>query len=193
MVIEFELDSMLEHKLTFEDYFLLFCVKYSQKELVIKYVKSIKSYSEESIKNLSNNGFLTYLLDDDGLISFSSVKLTDKGNSLFKNTGDFEVCYAELKQTYPKSFSGRKLHLDNQRCIDLYKKTIVKNGVIDVSLHSKILKCIKAEVAERTRTGKMQFIQAFPTYLHQKNWEAYMEEIDDANMSFDNNDKLDLI
>lgn len=191
MVVEFNFSQMLEYKLTFEDYFLLFCVKHSQRDLIISYVNKVKSYENEVFIRLSDDGFIKYSQDNDGKILFRTIELTEKAKSLFPETKDFEVCFAELKQTYPKSFGERKLHLDNQRCKELYKKTITKNGAIDIELHNRILKCIEAEVHSRTRTGKMQFIQALPTYLHQKNWEAYLEEIDN-NTNFDD-EKVDLI
>lgn len=177
MVIEFNISTLVNFKLTFEEYFLLFCIKNSHKDVLLNYVKNIKPFPTEMIQKLEEEKFLTYSQDSEGLILFSSLKLGDKAVTLFPtNNQTFEVCFAELKQTYPKSFGERKLHLDNTRCIEIYKKTILHNGEVDVDKHNLILKCIKLYVHSLTKSGKMNFIQALPTFLHQKNWEAYLDE-----------------
>lgn len=178
MVIEIDVTQLIANKLTFEEYFLLFCIKGSYKQVLIDYVKNIKKYDDETFEKLQEQGFLTYAQDSEGLILFSSLKLGDNSVKLFpKSNHSFEVCFAELLQTYPKSYGERKLHLDKARCIDLYKKTIISNGEVDINKHNLILECIKSYVESHRKFGKMQFLQALPTFLHQKNWEAYIDEI----------------
>lgn len=186
MLIEINVTQLIENKLTFEEYFLLFCVKHSHKEILLSYVKNVKSYDDGVFEKLKEQDFLDYVQDSEGLIVFSSLKLGNKATVLFPMSNQtFEVCFAELKQTYPKKFGERVLHLDNARCIDLYKKAITNNGVVDMVKHNLILKCIKLEIEKRTRTGQMKFLQALPTYLYQKNWEPYIDEINNNSTEED--------
>lgn len=186
MLIEINMSLLIANKLTLDEYFLLFCIKNSHKDVLLDYIRSTKPFSTEMFEELQEKAFLVYALDKEGLILFSSLKLGDKAVALFpKIDQTFEVCFAELKQTYPKKFGERVLHLDNARCIELYKKNIVVNGVVNVDKHNLIIKCIKLEVDKRTRTGQMQYMQALPTYLHQKNWEPYIDEIGTSNTEED--------
>lgn len=186
MLIEMNITQLIENKLSFEEYFLLFCVKHSHKEILLSYVKNVKSYDDEVFEKLKSQEFLDYTQNSEGLIVFSSLKLGDKSVSLFPISDQtFEGCFAELKQTYPKKFGERILHLDNARCIDLYKKIIINNGIINMVKHNLILKCIRVEIDKRTRTGQMKFMQALPTYLYQKNWEPYIDEINNNSTEED--------
>ena len=193
MIIEINITQLIEHKLTFEEYFLLFCIKHSTKELLLNYVHNVSSFSDDTVDNLSKRGYLKYQKNDKGEILFSSLTLGEQGKILFpEENKSFEVCFAELLQTYPKSFGERKLHLDKQRCIDIYKKTITNGGVVNVEKHKLILKCINIYVESHKKTGKMQFLQALPSFLHQKNWEAHIDEAN-SNSSISNEGNVDLI
>lgn len=180
MLIEINVLQLIDNKISFEEYFLLFCIKYSHKDVLINYVKNITPFEDKIFEKLQEQGFLNYALNDSGEILFSSLKLGNRAVTLFPLINQtFEECFAELKQTYPKKYGDRILHLDNARCIDNYKKAIVTNGVVNIEKHNLIMKCIKLEVEKRTKTGQMKFMQALPTYLHQKNWEPYIEDISD--------------
>jgi len=186
MLIEFNVNQLIVNKLTFEEYFLLFCIKYSHEGILISYVKNVSQYPDEVFEKLQEQGFLNYARNENGDILFRSLKLGDKAVTLFPlNNQSFEVCFAELKQTYPKKFGERVLHLDNARCIELYKKAIINNGVVDLEKHNLIIKCIKLEVEKRTNTGQLKFMQALPTYLHQKNWEPYIDELNNSTTEED--------
>ena len=86
--------------------------------------------------------------------------------------------FEELKNTYPKSIKGpngakRVLHTDMARCRKLYKDTVK----IDVSLHNLILKCIKLYIKDKKEGNSVEFIQALPAFLHQRNWEGYIDAL----------------
>lgn len=180
MVIEFKIPQMIELKLTFEEYFLLHCVNYSQKDVLLSYVSNIKPIPDQVFQDLKSKDLMDYSMEADGSILFSSLKIGDKAVTLFpkidKNT-NFEKCFAELRETYPKKFNDRPLHTDLQRCKTLYKKAIhKKDGSLDIEKHQLILKCITLYVNGLRKTGKLNFLWALPTYLNQENWESYMEE-----------------
>jgi len=178
MVIEFKIPQLIEFKLTFEEYFLLYCTNYSQKDVLISYVSNIKPITDETFSDLKSKDLLDYKIEADGSILFSSLTLGSKAVTLFpKIDTTFNDCFAELCATYPKKFNERPLQTDLQRCITLYKKAILKkDGSLDIEKHKLILKCIILYVNGLKKTGKLNFLWALPTYLNQQNWETYMEE-----------------
>lgn len=176
--IEFSLPKLIENQLSFEDYFLLYSVNYNLSDIFLNYVKNVKAIETKRLETLALNGWISFNMIK-GNISFNSVKLTDKAKGLFPEQVDdisFKQCYEELKKTYPRTVGNRVLHLDNRRSEEIYKKTITKNGVIDLDLHKSILKCISLYVKKQSKSGGLLYLQALPTFLHQRNWEAYMEE-----------------
>ncbi len=177
MIIEFNIPQLLELKLTFEEYFVLFCVKYGHKQTLLDYSKSINKVPTTTFSSLKERGFLDYVEDEKGLIYFEVLKIMETGEILFPKVSSFEVCFSEFRETYPKKFAERPLHTDKARCEKLYKDIIMgKKGVLDVEKHKLILKCVKLYVQSLTKTGKMTFIQAMPAFLNQRNYEAWEDE-----------------
>ncbi len=177
MIIEFNIPQLLELKLTFEEYFLLFCVKYGHKQTLLDYSKNIAKINTPIFEGLKQKRLLDYTEDEKGLIYFETLKIMEQGEALFPKVSPFEVCFSELRETYPKEFASRKLHTDKSRCERLYKEIIMdKKGAIDMEKHKLILKCVKLYVQSLTKTGKMTFIQAMPAFLNQRNYEAYEDE-----------------
>lgn len=176
-VIEFSLKKLEENLLSFEDYFLLYSLKYGKRDAFLSYVKKIKPIETKRLERLQELNWITFHKQTDGSILFDSIKLTDKSNNLFpKQTTTFEECFTELKKVYPKTVGDRVLHLNNKRSKELYKKTIVKNEIVDIPKHKLILKCVDLYVKKQAKSGGLLYLQALPTFLNQQNWEAYMEE-----------------
>lgn len=173
--IEFSLAKLLEHSLSFEDYFLLHSINFGRKNIFITYARNIKPIETSRLERLRDNGWVEYTVEDNGDVLFDSITLTDKNKVLFPSE-TLEQCFDELKKTYPKTVGNRVLHLDNRRSKELYTKTIVKNGVIDLEMHKLILKCIQEHVKKAAKSGGLPYLQALPTFLHQRNWEPYIEE-----------------
>jgi len=176
-IIEFSLPKLIDNLLSFEDYFLLYSLRYGKRDTFLSYVKKIKPIETKRLERLQDENWITFNKLGDGSILFDSIKLTDKSRELFpEQTTTFEECFAELKKVYPKSVGERKLHLDNKRSEVLYKKAIVKNEVVNITKHKLILKCVELYVKKQAKSGGLLYLQALPTYLSQQNWEAYMEE-----------------
>jgi len=176
-VIEFNLLKLEENLLSFEDYFLLYSLQYGKRVAFLSYVKKIKPLETKRLDRLQDENWITFNKQSDGSILFDSIKLTDKARNLFpEQTTTFEECFIELKKVYPKSVGDRKLHLDNKRSEALYKKTIVKNEIVNITKHKLILKCVDLYVKKQAKSGGLLYLQALPTFLNQQNWEAYIEE-----------------
>lgn len=90
----------------------------------------------------------------------------------------FDDAFADLKAHYPsKTPDGRRLHSDPERCKKLYREIILVLGVVNEDKHSLILQCIDYQVKEAKKFGKLNFIQMLPTWLFQKTWMLYEEEV----------------
>lgn len=82
--------------------------------------------------------------------------------------------FEELREIYPKKTSGgRRLHTN----LILAKKKYLEFLRGNAQLHPLILKAVELEVKERTLHNKLDFMQNLATYIHQKSWDAYMEDV----------------
>lgn len=181
MILEINIPQIIEFGVTLEEYFLLYCVNYSQKDILIQYTK-IRKFSDKDFNSLEERKLLNFTRDPEGLIYFSSLTLSEKSLSLFPKVDlTFEQAFAELRSVYPKKFAERALHTDLERCRNLHKKAISKkDGSLDVNQHKMILKCTEVYVNGLRKAGKMQYLQGLPAYLNQQNWKAYEEEVGKA-------------
>jgi hypothetical protein len=179
-----DISNLLSSDLTFDEYFVLYCIYTNNKKLLEEYAIS-RQINYQFYQNLIDKEYLFPLNDDK--VTFNSLKLTKSFEEEFIKDVDFDKLFEELKNTYPKSiknaFGARRiLHTDMNRCRKLYKDTIRK----DIDKHNLILKCIKLYIKDKKDGNSLEFIQALPAFLHQRNWEAYVEEaneIEDVNTS----------
>jgi len=185
--IDFEI--AIKHKLKLEEFFVLACLHENKERLIVEYTSNCGRIETGIFSKLHEKGFI--IVDNIIDISFDSIKLTPLGNSLFdvirNNNVEFNELFSELKNTYPskvptKTGGIRRLHGDLQRCIKLYKSTIIKNGIINLELHTKIIRCVKLYYLEKQKANDLPFLAAFATFLQQRNWEQYLDE---ANENID--------
>lgn len=122
-----------------------------------------------------------YLIDK-GLLelidkSRGSLYTNFRTTKLFKNLFDKDVESAieDLKETYPKQTPAKKRRLqsDQHKWGPKYQ-AMVKNKP---ELHQFILKCIKAEIKHRKSTNSEEFWPLLTTYINNKRWEDYAEEV----------------
>lgn len=180
--IEVKLDILLKNKLKLEEYFILFCLVNNDEEILEKYALLTKGIATNNFYNLRDSGFI--ILKDEVNITLSSIVVTKEGKNLFdtKDKDYFEVLFKELQSTYPKSVKritggNRPLHNDLARCRNLYKKTIVSVSGYNIDLHKKILLCVQKYYRDHLKDNKQEFMQLLATFLSQRTWEQYLEDI----------------
>lgn len=172
------LKTLLDNKLSFEAYFILWCVRYKEKKLLLDYVEKCGKIKNEHFERLEGSKLLfinrSRLIEDN--ITFESLSLTALSNKLFNIDLATEL-FEEFKQYYPSvvgdKYSRRRLHTDQKRCKSLYSKII--NG--DIELHKMLCKAADMYHEEKKRSSSLQFMQAMPAWLFQENYEPYLEEI----------------
>lgn len=193
-------DKLFTNKLKIEEYFILFCLITENEELLIKYVTNCGGIDLSVFQKLRNSGFI--ILSNETDITFSSISVTEETKKLFNVSQDisFEVLFRELLSTYPKSVKRitggtRPLHNDLARCKKLYKSTLINKGEIslNIDLHQKILLCVQKYYKDHLRDNKQEFMQLLATFLSQKTWEQYLEEVSTNSQTPKENNNYDAI
>lgn len=165
-------DKLINAGLLIESHFMIECIYNSKKELIDAYLQKCGSLSTPAIKQLFDGKYVEQINDNEK-ITFSKFKLTEKSfRYLEKDKLDHDKMFEEMKSIFPKKTpKGRRLHLDPDGCKKKYKALANSKET-----HDAILKCIKLEINDRTKTGNQEFMNAMPVWLNQKNYKVYLDE-----------------
>jgi hypothetical protein len=176
-----DLSKLYTNKLKLEEWFILYCLVNKEEEILVKYVQSCGPIDTEVFYNLRNSGFI--VLKDALNCTFNSIIVTEITKNLFnvQDSALFDTLFRELLSTYPSSVKRitggtRRLHNDLVRCKKLYKSCLVNNS-IDIELHKKILLCVQLYYREHLKDNKQEFMQLLATFLSQRTWEQYINEV----------------
>jgi hypothetical protein len=179
--ISVDLNKLYTNKLKIEEWFILYCLVNKEEEILVKYVYSCGTINSQVFYNLRDSGFI--VLKDALNCTFDSISVTEITKNMFnvQDNAPFDVCFRELLSTYPNSVKRitggtRRLHNDLVRCKKLYKSCLVNNG-IDIELHKKILLCVQKYYREHLKDNKQEFMQLLATFLSQRTWEQYINEV----------------
>lgn len=177
------LKTLLDFKLSFEAYFILWCVRHKDKKLLIEYVENCGKISTEHFKRLEarklidiNRKIANSKLANPDDIMFEMLSLTPSGMDMFKiNVTD--ILFEEFKKCYPSmvktGYAKRRLHTDMNRCKKLYAKIIEA----DIDKHKLMCQAAKMYYLEKDKANSLMYMQALPAWLEQANYEPYIEEI----------------
>lgn len=163
-------DKLLQSGLLIDSYFLLYCIHNSKKELLEKYVDDCGKISRSAVEQLQSKGYIQDLKEN---ITFSTIIPTDKTIQFFgDNNLDHNRLFEELRKEYlMKTPSGRPLQTNLATCKKKYKSIVTSEQD-----HKTILKCIKLHFNHLRINGKLEFAQALPAFLNQKNYESYWND-----------------
>ena len=172
-----DVKKLIKSGLSIEQYFVLTCLANNYQELLEKYVDSSGKIDKSVFSYLIDDGWV--LIDGDSII-FSNIKITQKSIELFElsNKLDYKRFFQELKDTYPKRIKigpkkFRSLHQNLEDCERKYKAIVDSED-----MHNKILKCVKMYVQEVENAGKAEFMQMLSTWINQKNYLMYIDDVD---------------
>lgn len=184
--LNINLQKLLENKLKIEDYFVLFCLVHNDEEMLMRYITTTGRIETLTFQRLRDSGFI--ILKDEINILFNEIEVTEQTKNLFNvsDNKEFETAFKELLSTYPKSVKRvtggtRPLHNDLQRCKKLYKLTLVDrvSSSLNKTLHQKILLCVQKYYRDHLKDNKQEFMQLLATFLSQRTWEQYLEDVSD--------------
>ncbi len=173
------IDTLFESKLGFEAYFILYCVHNKNKQLITEYTTKCKKIETSIFKQLQTDGYLDIKNQSDHNIYFELLSLANKGEALFSvlvNTFNLEKQFGEFRTCYPmvvkEGLKSRRLHTDLSRCKKLYEKLLME------TTHDILCKCAKIYTAEKFKSNEQIYMQDLATWLHQKNYLLYVEDVD---------------
>lgn len=195
--ISVDLNKLYTNKLKIEEWFILYCLVNKEEEILVKYVSNCGTINSHVFYNLRDSGFI--VLKDALNCTFDSISVTEITKNIFnvQDNAPFDVCFRELLSTYPNSVKRitggtRRLHNDLVRCKKLYKSCLVSNG-IDIELHKKILLCVQKYYREHLKDNKQEFMQLLATFLSQRTWEQYINEVSKIDVLPKSNTDYDAI
>lgn len=184
--ISVDLNKLYTNKIKIEDYFVLFCLVHNDEEMLMKYITTTGRIETLTFQRLRDSGFI--ILRDEINILFNEIEVTEQTKNLFNvsDNKEFEIAFKELLSTYPKSVKRvtggtRPLHNDLQRCKKLYKLTLVDrvSSSLNTTLHRKIILCVQKYYRDHLKDNKQEFMQLLATFLSQRTWEQYLEDVSD--------------
>jgi hypothetical protein len=167
MLLNIDIAYILEENIDLNEYAILYLIYKKDYEILISL--NFK-YIDEYIKHLI----------DKKLIEYSETNLTINKYSIYNTTYEFEKLFGErnffeeLYNLYP-AFTTRpgggfdNLKSNKDVCQKIYKQA-TKNSQ---KIHNNIIKCLKLEIEERTRTNSTQYYKRLSNWLLQKQWTVY--------------------
>lgn len=173
MLITIDTDSLIKYNLTAEDYTWLLMIADNKQDLLNDYIEKV--YKDMS--DIQKNEKLE-LLRVNGLIEpGSNSVITQKAKELlFKDD-----LFKEFISEFPQKVTRTDGTVDFLRT-DLANSEIIYRGYVGRSRdkHNHIMKCLKAEVTQRTSNGSMSYMKRLYTWLSTKSWESYNDIVDEV-------------
>jgi hypothetical protein len=167
---EISMKILLEKKLNFDKYIILYSLYKKDFNLISTYVDSCGGIDTKYFDELSKEGYLT-ISAHDGPICYEHLSLTDKGKGVFTNNSD--TLFEEFRKFYPKQTPrGRRLHGNLRRCKQLYSK------LLEETTHEILCKCAQLYTEEKLRTNSQEYYQGLDVWLNQRNYLTHIEDID---------------
>lgn len=171
--------NIVKSKLSTDKYLILYCLNTNNKELLTNYVTECNSIDTVIFKQLEQEGYISIKNRPDGLIYYELLSVKEKGKLAFVNTvsplpaGNFE----DFRKFYPSkvSKSGRRLQGNLARCRKLYTELLMETS------HDILCKCAKAYHNEKLRSNSEEYMQNLETWLHQRNYQQYLEDLKDLD------------
>ena len=136
----------------------------------------VNLFVESEIQDLIDRGLLTVTVGRTKKV----YKLTSKVISFIKNLPEVKSLFDEFYELYPAYITrndGTKdyLRANVNKCRQQYNKIVGQSK----ELHDHILNCLRAELSDKHRKGKMGFMKRMWKWLTSNEWEAYEEHLND--------------
>lgn len=185
--MEVNLNKLIGLKIPLEGFMIMHLLHSEEREILSSYVVNVRKIPTEVFQDLVNKGYLINSSEDPASFTIDSIELTDKFKSEILKVPSvkgvtFDQAFEQVREHFPSKVTDpaggvRRLQSDIDRCKKLYKAVIISSGEVDEELHKLILLCIDLEKSERVRSRSVQYWKLLPTYLSQKGWEVYMEDV----------------
>lgn len=187
--MEIDLEKLIGAGLNLDGYLVLYCLYKKREDFLVKYINSTTRIPTKVFQGLVENEFIT--CDSEDTFTLSNMKLTTKFEKMFFESvkeeenpkTEFDKLFQELWDCYPNKVINlstgepRYLRRDEDRCIKLYRSTIVDKGKIDYDLHKTIIQCVNYIVNIKTKSRSLGYMLMFSTFLQQKEWKSVIDDV----------------
>lgn len=179
MLTKTRLLEVLKNKVDPTHYLIACAIMYKDEETLNAFWASLGfvdlSWDLQSMKNHGLLEFEDKKVFLQNIIDLKELKVTDKFLNLFSFPGtSTRNFYSELLQAYPsKTPDGRRLRVYSTTLPKKYNK-LINN---DPEQHELVLECLKEEIADRTKNGKLNFMYMFSTYVNNAHWQIYLDDV----------------
>jgi hypothetical protein len=171
------IEALIKYNLTLEEYFILYCLFYNKPKILLDFYKNGKHDLEQDIyEKLENLGYIK--LTDPDKVTFKTIEFQDKIKQLFSfdSVEMLEWQFQDFLNNYPKMVregkKRRRLHSDLSRCKKLYI------GLLTEVSHEDLCRCARLYHKEMRDGGNEIYMQGLDTWLHQKNYTQYLDEVE---------------
>ncbi len=171
--LEIDISKLIKFSLSLEQFLITDCVYRNRQNLLEQWVTKFGSFDKESFNQLIEKGYLFPINEQ---ITYDVLKLTPKYYNDFEleTNLNHEKYFAELQEIFPRKVKGRSaLQTNLSNCRKKYKEICTSE-----EKHKLVLECLKLYINDLTKTGKLEFIQSLPTWLNQKSYEGYIDEVE---------------
>lgn len=183
-----DIKTILKQGLSFEEYFIIYCVYKNDENLLHNYRCNV-TFPSNIFDVLENKGFLNVKRAKNNLIFFESLSLTQKSillinkeNSELSNFDEFRTFYPKI--VYTHNGVPRRLHGNLKRAKELYNKLLLE------TTHDILCKAAKLYHQEKIRSNSEMYMQDLSVWLNQKNYLLYVDDITNNNNSDYNMGKI---
>jgi hypothetical protein len=173
MLITFDTDSLREHNLSAAQYFYLILIAENKQDLLKEYLD--RNYPAEDC-TIDPKKLHKELLEKDLFIEPGSDWIaTEKTKNIIFGDNLFKEFVAEFPQSVTRTDGTIDfLRTDLSNAETAYKCYIGRSR----DKHNHIMKCLKAEIKNRTSNGSMPYMKRILTWITSKAWTSYEDSLD---------------
>jgi len=176
MILEIDTTYLTENHINAHQYTILRLATEDNLYLLKKYLKysdSLKTLHSD-LNILYTRGLLENAPNDNAILT--SIRTSDS----FKRHLSFDKDpFEELYDAYPIKVLRPDGEYDYLRVDQKRSKKIYRNIIrLNRAKHELILRCLKAEVENRSKRGQLPFMKRMPAWLVSESWKIYADLIE---------------
>lgn len=177
MIVTIDIDKMFKFGITPDEYTLLQLIQNHALVSARKLIQKTPTLTSSTLDKLVEKR-LIHNSNQNGEMDVNHIMLRNTFIGEVKQDDLFEELLLEFpgKITRPDGTTDW-LKTDLNKCRKLYSQLVKKDTVV----HKNIMECLKFEVRERNRTGKMSYMKRLPKWLATEEWKVWQQQLQDVD------------
>jgi hypothetical protein len=176
MFVNVDVEKMLKLKLTGDEYIFLDLVYNRKFPLAKKVARNNGFFSDESLRSMIERR-LVHNVNPPGELDVSKIIVRKWASDELEETHNY---FAEFLEHYPISVIRPDGSKDMLRR-ELPNSKLIYNKLVKgkPELHQDIIRCLDAEVSERTQSGQLKYMKRLPKWLAAEDWKLYLPALNE--------------